>query len=178
MSSHRCRNDVMCLLGICPPPQYSTPCPPPPQYSKPSYAYALLGCLVNLNARNKSVTAELLKQGYRYHKLRKAFPKFYRRHFELVSTYNTGLRSVLQKGLSEPELYGDFVYKFRKIVGIAELSDQFKKIVMRYKRIGYNEDVMRQSACFVVNPIRVNNFAVLFNCMPVGRGSDHMIAPT
>ena len=43
---------------------------------------------------------------------------------------------------------------------------------MRYKRIGYNADVMRQSACLVVNPVRVYNFAVLFNCMPVGRGLD------
>ena len=43
---------------------------------------------------------------------------------------------------------------------------------MRYKRMGYNIDVMRQSACLVVNPITVNNFAVLFNCMSVGRGSE------
>ena len=27
---------------------------------------------------------------------------------------------------------------------------------MRYKRIGYNVDVMRQSACLVVNPITIN----------------------
>ena len=33
-------------------------------------------------------------------------------------------------------------------------------------------DVMRQSACLVVNPVGVNKFAVLFNCMPVGHGSD------
>ena len=30
------------------------------------------------NTRNKCLTAKLLKQGYRYHKLRKAFSKFYR----------------------------------------------------------------------------------------------------
>ena len=65
------------------------------------------------------------------------------------------------------------VYKFRKIVAEAEFSDQ-----LRYKRIGYNVDVMRHSACLVVNPITVNNFAVLFNCMPLGRGSDSMIVPT
>ena len=45
----------------------------------------------------------------------KHFSKFYRRHSELVSKCNTGLRSLLQKGLSEPEFYGDLVYKFRKI---------------------------------------------------------------
>ena len=84
----------------------------------------------------------------------------------------------MQQGLSEPEFYGDLVYKFKKIVGKTEFSEQFKKIIMRYKRIGYNVDVMRQSACLVVNPITVNNFAVLFNSTPVGRGSDSMIALT
>ena len=44
---------------------------------------------------------------------------------------------------------------------------------MRYKRIGCNIDVMRQSACLLVNPIMVNNFVVLFSSMPMGRGSDY-----
>ena len=35
-------------------------------------------------ACNKSFTAKLLKHGYRYHKLRKAHSKFYRRHYELI----------------------------------------------------------------------------------------------
>ena len=51
------------------------------------------------------------------------------------------------------------------------------KIIMRYKRTDYNVDMMRQSACLVVNPITVNNFTLLFNCMPIGQGSDFMIAP-
>ena len=34
--------------------------------------------VVDFNARNKSLTAKLLQQGYRYHKLRKPFSKFYR----------------------------------------------------------------------------------------------------
>ena len=38
-------------------------------------------------------------------------------------------------------------------------------------------NVMRQTACLVVNPITVNNFADLFNCTPVGRASDLMMAP-
>ena len=82
----------------------------------------------------------------------------------------------MQQGLSEPESYGELVNKFRKIVGKIEFSDLFKKVIMRYKCIGYNVDVMRQSACLMVNPITVNNFAALFNCTPVGRGSDSMIA--
>ena len=134
--------------------------------------------IVDFNARNKSLTAKLLQQGYRYHKLRKTFSKFYRRHYELVSKFSVGLKTLLHQGLSEPEFYGDLVYKFKKIVGRADFSDQFRKIIVRYKRIGYNINIMRQSACLVFNPITVNNFASLFNCTPVGRASDSMMAPT
>ena len=74
------------------------------------------------------LTAKLLKQRYRYHKLRKAFSKFYRRHYELISKLNVGLKSLLHQGLSEPEFYGDFVYKFKKIRGMTDFSDQFRKI--------------------------------------------------
>lgn len=129
-------------------------------------------------ARNKTLTAKLLLQGYRYHKLRKTFAKFYRRHYDLVSKFDMGLKSLLSQGLSEPEFYGDLVYKFRKIVGKNDFLEQFRKIIIRYKRIGYNIDVMRHTACLVVNPITVDNFAALFNCTPVGRASDSMTAPT
>ena len=58
-------------------------------------------------------TAKLLQQGYRYHKLRKTFSKFYRRHYELVSKFNVELKTLLHQGLSEPEFYGDLVYKLK-----------------------------------------------------------------
>ena len=61
--------------------------------------------VVDFNARNKSLTAKLLQQGYRYHKLRKTFSKFYRRHYELVSKFSVGLKTFLHQGLSEPEFY-------------------------------------------------------------------------
>ena len=74
-----------------------------------------------------------------------------------------GLKSLLHQGLSEPEFYGDLVCKFKKIRGMTDFSDQFRKIIMRYKRIGYNLNVMRQSACLVINPITVDGYAALFN---------------
>ena len=70
------------------------------------------------------------------------------------------------------------VYKFKKLVGRADFSDQFRKIIVRYKRIGYNINIMRQSACLVFNPITVNNCVSPFYCTPVGRASDSMMAPT
>ena len=128
----------------------------------------------DFNTRNKVLTAKLLRQGYRYmyHKIRKAFSKFYRRHFDIVSKYNVGLKTLLLEGLSEPEFYGDLVYKFRKIIGKNDFPYHFKKIIVRYKKIGYNVDVLRQMACLVVDPIKVNSFAYLFNCTTVGWASD------
>ena len=134
--------------------------------------------VVDFNAGNKSLTAKLHQQGFRYHKFRKTFSKFYRRHYELVSKFSVGLKTLLHQGLSEPEFYGDLVYKFKTNVGRADFSDQFRKIIVRYKRIEYNKNIMRQSSCFVFNPITVNNFASLFNCTPVGRASDSMMVPT
>ena len=54
--------------------------------------------VVDFNARNKSLTARLLQQGYRYPKLRKTFSKFYRRHYELVSKFSVGLKTLLPNG--------------------------------------------------------------------------------
>ena len=76
---------------------------------------------------NAFKTSKLLKQGYRYHKLRKAFSNVYRRHYELISKFNVGLKSLLHQGLSEPEFYGDLVYIFKKIRGMTDFSDQFRK---------------------------------------------------
>ena len=87
----------------------------------------------------------------------------------MISKFNVGLKSLLHQGLSEPEFYGDLVYKFKKIRGMTDFSDQFKKIIMRYKYIGYNLNVMRQSASIVINPIMVDGYASLFNCTPVDR---------
>ena len=50
------------------------------------------------------------------------------------------------------------------------------KIITRYRRIGYNLNVMRQSACFVFNQIMAHNYAAIFNCTPVDRASDSMMA--
>ena len=69
----------------------------------------------DFNNRNLFLNAKLLKQVYRYHKIRKAFSKFYHRHSVLIVKYNIGLKNLLQQGISEPIFYGDLVYKFKRI---------------------------------------------------------------
>ena len=61
----------------------------------------------DFNIKNFFLTAKLLKLGYRYHKIRQAFSKFYHRHLMLIAKYNIGLYILLQQGISEPILYGE-----------------------------------------------------------------------
>ena len=79
---------------------------------------------------------------------------------------------------SEPEFYCDLDYKLKKIVGSNIFSSQFIKIISHYKKIGNNINVLRQTACLVVNPIMVGIFDFLFICTPLGRTSDSMTVPT
>ena len=55
-------------------------------------------------------------------------------------------------------------------------SFQFRKIIIHYKRLGYNSFVLRQSACLVFNSIMVDNYVAFFYCTPMGRASDFMMA--
>ena len=96
----------------------------------------------------------------------------------MLVKYNVSLRKLLQQGISEPEFNGDLVYRIRKIAGKSKFSEQFRKLINRYKRIGYNPYAMRQTACLVINPILVDSYASLFNCTAAGRASDSMTAST
>ena len=132
----------------------------------------------DFNNRNLFLTAKLIKQGDIYHTIRKAFSKFYHRHSELIVKYIIWLKTLLQQGISEPIFYGDLVYKFKRIVGKSNFSDQFNKIVKRYIRVEYNLNIMRQPACLVLNPITVYSYGFLFYCTTVGQASDSMTALT
>ena len=83
------------------------------------------------------------------------FSKFYHRHSKLFVKYSIVLKTLLQQGISEPIFYADLVYNFKRFVGKPNLSDQFKYIIKRLLKVGYNLDVMQQSACLVLNLIMV-----------------------
>ena len=134
--------------------------------------------VADFNTRNKLWTQNLLKQGYPNPKICKTFSKFYTRYYGLISKFQVELTSLLSQGLSEPELCGDMEYKLKKIVGSCNFSAQVIKTISHYIKFGYNINVLQQTACLVVNPITVGNFAFLFNCTPVGRTSDSMTGTT
>ena len=55
--------------------------------------------VADFNTRNILLTQKLLKQVYRYNKLRKTFSKFYRRYYDLISNFQIGLKTLLRQGL-------------------------------------------------------------------------------
>ena len=75
----------------------------------------------------------------------------------------------------QPEFYGDNVQN-KENCGEKYFAKQFRKLINRYKRIGFNPYIMRQTECLVVNPITVDSYALLFNCTAVFRASDSVTA--
>ena len=124
------------------------------------------------SARNKVLTAKLLRQGYSCHRLRKAFSKFYLRHFDMVSRCGVGLKALLLQGLLEPGFCGDLVCGFGGMFGEGDFPCRLGRVIVRCGGVGCGMDVLRRTACLVVNPIKVSSFANLLNCTTVGRASD------
>ena len=59
-------------------------------------------------------------------------------------------------------------------LGYNNIPSQFIKTISHYDKIGYNINVLQQTACLVVNQLTVCNFAFLFNCTPVVQTLDPM----
>ena len=123
----------------------------------------------DFNRRNQIITEKLLKQGYRYHKLRKTFSKFYYRNLKLISKYKCNLKALLRLGISHPEFYGDVIYKLRKIFGHSHFNTLFPKRIKRFIKRGYDPIILQRTACLVVSPYTVGNHAYLFGCAMTGR---------
>ena len=65
----------------------------------------------DFNTRNKVFTAKLSTSNNCIDIINFiAFLKFYRRHSDLVSEYNVGLKTILLQDVSEPEFYGNLMY--------------------------------------------------------------------
>ena len=74
-------------------------------------------------------------------------------------------------------IYGDLVYKFKKIIGNPNSSDLFKRIVNRFKRAGYVYFIHYAADCMPsFNQIMVEGYAALFSCTVVVQASDSMTA--
>ena len=125
--------------------------------------------LEDFNSRNLIITEKLLKQGCRYHKLRKTSSKFYYRNLPLISKYRSNLRTLLRQGISHPEFYGDVIYKLRKICGHTHFPEIFTKRIKKFLNRGYDRVILQRTACLVINPSTVDSYASFLACTSTGR---------
>ena len=117
----------------------------------------------DFSERNFLLTNRLLQQGYRFHKLRKTFSKFYYRNSDTLNKYNTNLKTLL-RSIAHPEFYGDLIYKLRRIINSTSFSTSFSKIIRSYIKRGYRHDILRRTSCLVIDPFTVGHYAFLFDC--------------
>ena len=65
-----------------------------------------------------------------------------------------------------------------ELLALVFFSVRFIEVVSHYRGFGCSVNALQQTACLVIDPITVGNFAFFFNCTPVGRTSDSMMVPT
>ena len=122
------------------------------------------GCskLEDFNNRNRTITKKLLKQGYRFHKLRKYFQKFYNRSSVLLSKFSSNLKMFLNQGISHPYFYGDVVYKLRKINKHPFIKDKIVSTINKFRKRGYKADILKRSAEKVFSTHTIDDISYLF----------------
>ena len=107
----------------------------------------------DFHSKNKQITCKLLTQGYRYHKLRKTFGKFFRSYSELLSKFGAiPFQEYVSKGISHPVFYGDLVYKLRRVKGSNNFIASGTKIVKRLRRRHYDPKIIGTTIGLVLGP--------------------------
>ena len=113
--------------------------------------------------RNLIITKKLLKQGYRYHKLRQCFCKFFFRYKEVLNKYNCNLNQFLKLGISQPKFYGDVLYKLRKIRNSIDFHNQFVRIINKFLKKGYDKRILHTTSRKIIDYNTLSVFSNLFN---------------
>ena len=109
--------------------------------------------VLDFHSKNLQNTSKLLTQGYRYHKLRKTFGKFFRSYSELLSKFgDISFQEYLSKGISHPVFYGDLVYKLRRVKDTPNFILSGSKIVKRLRRRQYDPVIIERTIGLVLGP--------------------------
>ena len=109
--------------------------------------------VLDFHSKNLQITSKLLTQGYRYHKLRKTFGKFFRSYSELLSKFgDISFQEYLSKGISHPVFYGDLVYKLRRVKDTPNFISSGSKIVKRLRRRQYDPVIIERTIGLVLGP--------------------------
>ena len=98
------------------------------------------------HSKNLQITSKLLTKGYRYHKLRKTFGKFFRSYSELRSKFGAiSFQEYVSKGITHPVSYGDLVYQLRWVKGEANFISLVSNILKRLRRRQYDPAIIERN---------------------------------
>ena len=119
----------------------------------------------DFHSKNLQITSKLLTQGYRYHKLRKTFGKFFRSYSELLSKFGEiSFQDYVSQGIAHPVFYGDLVYKLRRVKGAANFISSGSKIVKRLRRRQYDPAIIERTIGLVLGPFTALYRSFLKRC--------------
>ena len=111
--------------------------------------------VLDFHSKNLQITSKLLTQGYRYHKLRKTFGKFFRSYSELLSKFgDISFQEYVFKGISHPVFYGDLVYKLRRVKDTPNFISSGSKIVKRLRRRQYDPLIIETTIGLVLGLVQ------------------------
>jgi len=124
----------------------------------------------DFHIRKRTTTEKkLLKQGYRFNKLRKTFSKFYYRKFPLISKYKCNWKYFLRQGISHPVFYSDVIHKLRKMLRHVHFEHIFNKRIESFIKKDYDPVILQRTSRLVIDPSTVNSHAFLFGCAVTDR---------
>ena len=108
----------------------------------------------DFHSKNLQITSKLLTQVYRYHKLWKPFRKFFRSYSELLLKYGAiSFQDYVSQGITHLVLYGNLVYKLRRVKGEANFISPGSKIVKRLRRRQYDPAIIERTMGLVLGPL-------------------------
>ena len=115
----------------------------------------------DFHSRNLQITSKLLTQGYRYHKLRKTFGKFFRSFSEFGAI---SFQEYVSKGITHPVFYGDVVYKLTRVKSESNFISSCSKIVKRLRRRQYDPVIIERTLGLVLGPFTALYRSFLKRC--------------
>ena len=119
----------------------------------------------DFHSKNLQITSKLLTQGYRYHKLRRTFGKFFRSYTELLSKFGEiSFQEHISKRITHPVSYDDLVYKLRRVKGETNFISSGSKIVKRLRRRQYDPVIIEMTIGLVLRPFTALYRSFLKHC--------------
>ena len=113
------------------------------------------------HSKNLQITSKLLTQGYRYHKLRKTFGKFFRSYSEPLSKFGAiSLNEYVSKEITHPV----FVCKLRRVKDEANFTSSRSKTVKRLRRRQYDPAIIERTIGLVLGPLTALHKSFLKRC--------------